>query len=77
MGLSVVDRDKQVAYWQLIFVAENRPQRLDTATASGSGTVRIAATPMPSEENLRCNKEGYRGPPPPQRDMCGKVMTER
>ena len=44
MGLYVVDRDEQVAYWQLISVAENRPQRVETAAALGSGTVRIATT---------------------------------
>ena len=43
----VVDRDEQVACWQLISVVENRPQRVEAAAASGSGTVRIAATPCP------------------------------
>ena len=41
-----------------------------------SGTVvRIRHNPMPLEENLPCNKEGDRGPPLPQRGMCGMVMT--
>ena len=35
MGLYVIDRDKQVAYWQLISVVENRPQREETAAALG------------------------------------------
>ena len=43
----VVDRDEQVAYWQLISVAENRPQRVETAAALGSGTIRIVVTPCP------------------------------
>ena len=35
MGLYVIDRDEQVAYWQLISVVENRPQREETAAALG------------------------------------------
>ena len=75
MSLYVVDGDEQVVYWQLISVAENRSQRVEAA-ALGSGTVvYIRRNPMPFEENLPCNKEGDRGPPLPQRDMCGKVMA--
>ena len=76
MSLYVVDGDKQVVYWQLISVAENRAQRVEAAAPLGSGTVvRIRRRPMPLEENLPCNKEVDRGPPLPQRDMCGEVMT--
>ena len=76
MSLYVVDGDEQLVCWQLISVAENRSQRVDAAAALGGGTVVcIRRNPMPLEENLPCNKEGDRGPPLPQRDMCGKVMT--
>ena len=43
----VIDRDKQVTYWQLISVAENRRQRAETAGALGGGAERIPATPFP------------------------------
>ena len=77
MSLYVVDGDEQVVYWQLISVAENRSQGVETGAALGSGTtvLRIRRNPMPLEEKLPCNKEGDRGPPLPQRDLCGKVMT--
>ena len=62
--------------WQLISVSENRSQRVEAAAVLEGGTVvRIRRNPMPLEENLPCNKEGDRGPPLPQGDMCGKVMT--
>ena len=76
MSLYVVDGDEQVVYWQLISVAENRSQRVEAAAALGSGTVvYIRRNPMLLDENFPCNKEGDRGPPLPQRDVCGKVMT--
>ena len=65
-----------IVYWQLISVVENRSQRVEAAAALGGGTVEcIRRNPMPLGENLPCNKEGDRAPPPSQRDMCGKVMT--
>ena len=76
MSLYVVDGDEQDVYRQLIYVAENRPQRVEAAAALGSGTVvRIRRNHMPLEEHLPRNKEGDCGPPLPQRYMCCKVMT--
>ena len=61
---------------RLISVAESRPQRVEAAAALESGTVvRIRRNPVTFDENSPCNKEGNRGPPLSQGDMCGKVMT--